>query len=260
MVLLYEEHGKIRYKNVLLNFSTKRLQRSDNMLILLGRMFINLVCEENAETVCDELIKTSVQSLATRELRADWAFTAINFVIGIYPRLIVKNKIKACQITWNILRSYNIITRGAKRLSLLTHFLSGLHYHFTFKEVHTIGDEIIFYLSDQKLAPQTSEEHTYLAYAYLFMQEARRFRCHDLCTEYAKLAFRASFNDNLFVGRFVQQICGHILLLRRYTTLALNDTQRKVMESILNVKAAYRRTNDVILVEIWRHRYEKLCC
>ena len=260
MVLLYEEHGNIKYKNAILNFSTKRLQRSDNMLILLGRMFINLVCEVNAETVCDKLIKTSVQSLAIRELRADWAFTAINFVVGIYPRLIVQNKIKACQITWNILRSYNIITRGAKRLSLLTHFLAGLHYHFTFKEVHTIGDEIVFYLSDQKLAPQTSEEHTYLAYAYLFMQEARRRRCNNSCTEYAKLAFRASFNYNLFVGRFVLKICCHILLLREYTTLDLNDTQRKVMESILNVKAADRRTNDKSVIKIWRYRYYKLCC
>ena len=260
MVLLYEEHGNIKYKNVILNFSTKRLQRSDNMLILLGRMFINLVCEVNDETVCDKLIKTSVQSLAIRELRADWAFTAMNFVVGIYPRLIVQNKVRACQITWNILRSYNIITRGAKRLSLLTHFLAGLHYHFTFEEVHTIGDEIVFYLSDQNLAPQTSEEHTYLAYAYLFMQEARRRRCNISCTEYAKLAFRASFNHNLFVGRFALQICRHILLFQQYKTLALNDTQRKVMESILNVKAADRRTNDIILIEIWRYRYNKLCC
>ena len=111
--------------------------------------------------------------LATEELQADWAFTTMNFVVGIYPSLVVKNKVKACQITWNILRSNNIITRGAKRLSLLTHFLVGLQYHFKFKEVHTIGDEIIFYLTDRKLASQTSEEHTYLAYEYRVFPKIR---------------------------------------------------------------------------------------
>ena len=260
MVLLYEEHEKIKYKNIILNFSTKRLQSSNNMLILLGRMFINLVFEKDAETVCDKIINMSAQSLATDELQADWAFTAINLLVGIYPRLIVQNKVKACQITWNILRSYNIITRGAKRLSLLTHFLVGLQYHFKFKEVHTIGDEIIFYLTDRKLAPQTSEEHTYLAYAYLFMQEVRRHRCKNSCTEYAKLALEAKFNSNLFVGRFLEEVAKHIVHGSVLNNLGLRKIEKELMESVLNVKTADKRTNDKTFIEIWTHRYYKLCC
>ena len=187
---------------------------------MVAALVLNL---ENAENSCDNLINESVESLVIERLRADWAFTAMNFVVSIYPRLQVKSNVKAGQITWNILRSFNIITRGVKRFSLLTHFFAGLHYHFEFKEVYKIGDEILFYLMDQNLASQTPEECTCLSFAYLVMHEARLHRWKKICTEYCQLAFiwlsnglykrcfvifRAltKFDSGLFVGQFIEKI------------------------------------------------------
>ena len=278
MILLYEEHGKTRHECVILNNFLKRLQHSNNVLIQLGRMLAALVLNlENAENSCDNLINESVESLVIERLRADWAFTAMNFVVSIYPRLQVKSNVKACQITWNILRSFNIITRGVKRFSLLTHFLAGLHYHFKFQEVHTIGNEIIFYLTDRKLFPKTVEEHTCIAFAYLFMQEARRYRCKAVTKKYVELAYDwlihglecrfdltfSPFTDDHFdvvSGRFIEKICKYVLDIDDGTSLCMDETERKVIESILNLKAADRRTDDKHIIEIWSFRYYTFCC
>ena len=228
-----------------------------NILVQLCRMLLALVLNlEQDYTGCDDLIHDSIESLVARRFRPDWAFTAMNFVVGIYPRLQVKNKLKACQITWKILRCCKEVTLGVKQLSLIAHFFIGLQYHFQCKELHSIGQELI-YFPDIEIIPEVS---TYITCMYIFMEEAARVLCPRKDKFYARNALRSlEINENTTLGNFLDTILRHVVEDKNLCDLAMDEKESELIKSVLNLEVSKIRAESKELVNIWTDHFLQLC-
>ena len=229
-----------------------------NVLVQLCRMLLALVLNlEQDYTCCDDLIHDSIESLVTRRFRPDWAFTAMNFVVSIYPRLQDENKVKACQITWKILRCCKKVTKSVKLVSLLAHFFIGLQYHFQCEQLHSIGQEMLYYFDDVDLIP---EIHTYATYMYMFMQEAARVLCPRQDIFYALYALYSSkMNQNTTLGHFIFTIMRHVIVDENLCNLAMDEKESELIKSILNLEVSNIRAKSKELVNIWTDRFLQLC-
>ena len=235
------------------------LRRKQNVLTLLGRLLLCLVLNHyaSARSCWDELLKKSDENLISTELHTEWAFTAINLVLCIYPRLIQKNYDKACQITLKIIRSFSFITKGIKRTALLTHFLVGMQYHFQLKELNKIGEQVLDYFPNEDEA--TTEEHTYIACAYMFIDEAYRLMHETTQTKYVDKALALNVTDDSCAGYFIKTVLFHIRNGTPLEKLKLTDDERKIIKSMLNLEVSERRVQEKSVINIWRYRYLELC-
>ena len=236
------------------------LQTQDqNVLILLGRIILCLILNHcaSARSCCDELLKKSFLHLISTELYTEWAFTSINLVLCIYPRLIQKNHDKACQITLKIIRSFSFITKGIKRTALLTHFFVGMQYHFQLEELNKIEEQVFRYFPNEDEA--TTEERTYIACAYMFIDEAYRLMHETTQTKYVDKALALNVTDDSCAGYFIKTVLFHIQNGTPLEKLKLTDDERKIIKSMLNFEVSEKTVQEKSVINIWRCRYLKLC-
>ena len=258
MIVMYERFDtEESFKEVLSLIYNETSIHNANILVQLCRMLLALVLNlEQDCTCCDDLINECIQTLSYIRFRPDWVFTAMNFVVGIYPRLQVKNKDKACQITWKMLRCCKENTRGVKQMSFLAHFFIGLQYHFECEELHSIGLEMLYFDGIYPIP----EVHTYAIYMYMFMQEATRVLCSRQDTLFAHNALYSSeMNQNTTLGHFIFTIMRHVIDDKNLCDLAMDEKESELIKSILNLQVSNIRAKSKELVNIWTDRFLQLC-